>query len=195
MFGLEVVDPYYDVDGVFGTIDESEQVDESMVHRREVLDRRLDARFLEALAVVDTLVAERVETRDDDRRWREPRDVPREDRREVGIAVIEFVAGVLTCESASTRIVGLAVLFVAFVVESCRGVHPGIDEYLPVDFRPVAFARENRDHRREVAARAVAGHDEPVGIAAEITTERLGPLRGGVGVVDGRRERVLGASR
>lgn len=167
MFGLEVVDPYYDVDGVFGTIDESEQVDESMVHRREVLDRRLDARFLEALAVVDTLVAERVETRDDDRRWREPRDVPREDRREVGIAVIEFVAGVLTCESASTRIVGLAVLFVAFVVESCRGVHPGIDEHL----QSISGPSRSRARTETTAARL------PPALSPATTSRSVSPPR------------------
>ena len=57
---------------------------------------------------------------------------------------------------------------------------------------PPASARELRDHRREVGARAVADDRDPRRVAAELGRMGDRPLQGGQGVVDRGGELVLG---
>ena len=60
------------------------------------------------------------------------------------------------------------------------------------DGRAARVARHERDDGGEVAAGAVAADRETPGVDAELACVRDDPARGGPGVVDRRRELVLG---
>ena len=85
---------------------------------------------------------------------------------------------------------------VALAVGGVRGVAAahvggGIDQQLEGDRQVAGVARQQRDHRRQVAARAVAADRQARRIEPERAGLRAHPARGGVGVFDGRGEAVL----
>lgn len=119
----------------------------------------------------------------------------RKQRREVGVSVINRVRDVAFEEPLDARAleqVALGVLLVAReVVDGGRG-DGGIEQRLVGDLRAAAIPSHQRHRGREVAAGAVTGDCDPVGVAVDAVGMSVSPLDGGVGVLNGRRERMFG---